>query len=115
MSGVERSEGQQQHVALSFRLEPRLQVVIHKKFSQTSSHRMSDLRIYFFIDIGLKITRSPEFRGYRMHSIFIKNHICSRRRDMCLDHELLYNNVVGSFIGAAMVEEILLIQCRQKS
>ena len=63
--------------------------------------------------IGLKISRFPEFRGYRMYSIFIKNHLCSKRRSMHLDHEQFYNNVVGSFVKAVMVEEILLIQCRQ--
>ena len=64
--------------------------------------------------IGLKITWYPEFRGYRMHSIFIKNHLCSKRRNTHLDHEQFYNTVVESFAKAVMVEEILLIQCRQK-
>ena len=50
-----------------------------------------------------------------MYSIFIKNHLCSKRRDTHLDHEQFYNNVVGSFVKAVMVEEILLIQCRQKT
>jgi hypothetical protein len=59
---------------------------------------------------GLKITLYPEFRGCRMLCILIKNHLCSRRRNTYLDHELFYNNVVGSFIQAPMVEEILLMQ-----
>ena len=39
-----------------------------------------------------------------MHSIFIKNHLCSRRRSPYLDHELFYSNVVGSVVKAVMVD-----------
>ena len=66
------------------------------------------------IGTGLKITLYPEFRGCRMLCIFIKNHLCSRRRNTYLDHELFYNNVVRSFIQSPMVEEILMMQQRQK-